>query len=281
MRGSQQTFSVLHTLPLSECSTLVRTRAGSADSPAIGHEPRVPCRLSGGARLTGDRPEQADGLTRAPGDGEGEATIVEQCPPGGTIGRADEAQGTRRKARRSERRLERLAGDRLGRAKRVGADAHHDRIARAQHAGSIGEDVGPSLEDESTIPSGALRASTDHASCSMSWTGSSRRSGDSAHDRRPATMSARILSVRINRVVERPAAFADATSRALASRIGAPVVSSARCCAKRSKNSVICSSVQRLSAPNAEAAGVTASVAVACAEDGMCRRLPVSCTTSS
>ena len=280
--GRQQTFNVLHTLRSSECSTLARRRDGSADSPAISQAPPVPCRLTGVPAWRATAPSCGDGLARASGDGKREPSIVEQCPARRAVRRADEADRTRRQPRRSERRLERLGRDGFCRAERVGADAHHDCVARAQHAGGVGEHVGPALEHEPDDPErGPAGLHRPRRRARRARPVRRGAASDAAHDRSPATMSARILSVRTRRVVERPAAFADATSRSLASRIGTAVVSSARRSAKRSKSSVICSSVQPLSAPNAAAAAVTASAAAACADAGMCRRSPVSWTTSS
>ena len=103
-------------------------------------------------------------------------------------------------------------------------------LPRAQHAGGVGEDVGPALEHEADhAQRGAVTCSTRQPSCSTRSTTSPRAGGGVApHPRRPAIMSARIA------VGERPAgwwsgraAAASSTSAALAAAIGANTSSSA------------------------------------------------------
>ncbi len=130
-----------------------------------------------------------------------------------------------------------------------------------------------------TTPNGALLASTDHPSWVIVRNGSSRRNDERSQPRRPAIMSSTIRSERVRRVVERPAADAAATSRALASRTGAADESSLSRSANPAKNLEICLSVACPSAVNAAAAASTAATATSCSAAGMWSRSPVSATT--
>ena len=145
----QHTLSVLHTLRSSECSTASRKRSEvgvpAGDEPGAARAVQADGRagLAGDGAELGDRGARTRGRRRAPA-----ARSSNSAQPAARAGDRTRRDGTGRQAGCVERRVEGVGDDRLGRAERVGPDAHHDGVAGAQHAGGVGEHVGPALEHE-------------------------------------------------------------------------------------------------------------------------------------
>ena len=173
----------------------------------------------------------------------------------------------------------RVGDDRLGRAERVGADAQHDRVAGAQHAGGVGEHVGPALEDE---PDDAERRAAGLDASSRRArrvpTGASRRSGESP----PAAQAGDHVAAHRSRQHEpgrrAPRPLGRLRRRRRWRRAIVPTTSSsARRAANPSKNAVICSSAHRAErGERRPRRAPSPSAAMACSAAGTCSRSPVS-----
>jgi hypothetical protein len=133
-----------------------------------------------------------------------------------------------------------------------------------------------------TTPSGALRTSTDHPSCSTRPTDASRRLGESRQPRSPSIMPARMAVSSTSRVVDRPS-------------LGR--LHHVRCvgCGNRREHRVVGHRLREAieevrdlvvaacseSAEKPAAASPTATWTSSWTSAGTCRRTPVDCTTRS
>ena len=192
--GIAQTFSVLHTLRSSECSTAAAEHVGSArlagdhpgaTGPVEAHRrtglrrPRRPVRRP---------PHPSHGRRRARGGGR-RTRHVRRCAP------RDSTSCTAPTGRpaAAQRRPQRVLDDRPCGAERVGADAEHHRVAAAQHTAGVGEHVRADPRTRSRphrAAPGAARPTSPRGRPGRPLAPRSRTS--SRHVRRPATMSRRI-----------------------------------------------------------------------------------------
>jgi len=104
------------------------------------------------AVLASDCPELSHCRPRAPCDRERQARVRKHRPAGRPRRALDELDCSRGKPRCCQCRFERSSLDGAGRAQRIAANAKDDRVAAAQDAGGIGEDVRTPLENEPDHP---------------------------------------------------------------------------------------------------------------------------------